>query len=220
MNISKALSFTSMILLSGSAIASVTIDLPESVDILVANGGKADISSDGFFSSQRKLQLEDGLQQIVFRYEPFFQEGKDNIGVESDVTVAVFNAADAELALQVPQYRNSREAREHIGSMQWSLTNQDGQKIPVTQDKLLKDGIQFGRNYYTEMSVYNQSDKVASVPEYAPQSGLSVKTIPARSLKSDQTKASASTAETMLHYWYEQADKQTRARFKQFVNQQ
>ncbi|KUI98033.1 hypothetical protein VRK_27340 [Vibrio sp. MEBiC08052] len=200
--------------------ASVTIDLPESVDVLVANGGKADISSGGFFSSQRKLQLEDGLQQIVFRYEPFFQEGKDNIGVESDVTVAVFNAADAELTLRVPQYRSSREARENISSMQWSLTNRDGQKIPVTQDKLLKDGIQFGRNYYTEMSVYNQSDKVASVPEYAPQSGLSSKTIPARSLKSSQTKASASTAETMLHYWYEQADEQARARFKQFINQQ
>ncbi|QMV16551.1 DUF2057 family protein [Vibrio spartinae] len=221
MNISKALSFTSMILLSGSAMASVTIDLPEAVNVLVANGGKANISSDGFFSSQKKLQLEDGLQQIVFRYEPFFQEGKDNIGIESDVTVAVFNAADAELTLQVPQYRSSREAREHISGMQWSLTNQDGQKIPVTQDKLLKDGIQFGRNYYTEMSVYNQSDKVASVPEYAPQSGLSAKTIPARSLRtSSQTKASATTAETMLHYWYEQADAKTRSRFKQFINQQ
>ncbi|MDW6094109.1 DUF2057 family protein [Vibrio rhizosphaerae] len=220
MNISKTLSFTSMILLSGSAMAAVTIDLPESVDILVVNGGKADISSGGFFSSQRKLQLEDGLQQIVFRYEPFFQEGKDNVGVESDVTVAVFNAADAELTLQVPEYRNSREAREQISHMQWSLTNQDGQKVPVTQDKLLKDGIQFGRNYDTEMSVYNQSDKVASVPEYAPQSGLSAKTIPTRSTAASQTKASASTAETMLHYWYEQADEQTRARFKQFINQQ
>ncbi|MDW6004510.1 DUF2057 family protein [Vibrio mangrovi] len=200
--------------------AKVTIDVPEAVDILVANGSKAEISGGGFFDSQKKLHLENGLQQVVFRYEPFFQEGKENIGVESDVIVAVFNAEDTGLAFQLPKYRNSREAQDRIGNMQWSLTNQNGQNVEVTKDKLLKDGMQIGRNYYTEMSIYNQSGKVASIPEYAPQNVAQIKTIPARSVTSSQTKTSATTAETMLHYWYDQADEQTRSRFKQFINQQ
>lgn len=42
------------------------------------------------FSAKKTLTLEDGQQQIVFRYQPYFTQGNDRIQVESEVIVATF----------------------------------------------------------------------------------------------------------------------------------
>ncbi|MEI8634547.1 hypothetical protein P4S72_26020 [Vibrio sp. PP-XX7] len=40
---------------------------------------------------------------MVFRYEPYFQQGKDNIGVESDVIIATFNETGKNAVISAAQ---------------------------------------------------------------------------------------------------------------------
>jgi uncharacterized protein YccT (UPF0319 family) len=223
-NIYKRITFMGMIIFSASAYAEVTINVPPTIDILVANGVKPQLSG-GIFDSQKQFKLQDGLQQIVFRFEPYFAQGDDKIGVETDVDVLKFSAANTMLNFQLPKYRSPRDAEQHINNHQWSLTDPQGHAVNLIQDKIIKEGVQIGRNYYTETAIYNQSHKRASVPQFSPnilggQAIPAATTTIAQPARTFTPKASASTAENMLHYWYEQADEQTRMRFKQFINKQ
>ncbi|NMU86995.1 DUF2057 family protein, partial [Vibrio parahaemolyticus] len=116
-------------------------------------GEKADLSG-GFFASERTLTLPDGLNQVVFRFAPYFNQGNDRLSVESDVIVTRFDATNAELTLQMPEYRNLRDAEEKIKDLDWKLVDDSGNAIAVDQDKLLKPGMQIGRDYVREIEDY------------------------------------------------------------------
>lgn len=219
----------SVLLLSPSVFAEVTIQVPSDVSVYVANG-KAPELTGGVFDSGKTLHLPDGTQQIFFRYTPYFSKGKDNIGVESDVLVATFQESNKNLSFVLPEFRNLKDAQDNIHSFKWKLTTENGQPIDAIQDKLIKKGIQFGRNYRTEASLYNQGKGIAAVHAFAPHMTLSDQQIQSESLSSQPTANSSiqktattkagPSVDSMLHYWYNQADAETKIRFKAFVNGQ
>ncbi|EKO3373223.1 DUF2057 family protein [Vibrio fluvialis] len=207
MNVIKPLSCFLAIVFSASAAATVTLDVPDTIDLLVVNGGKPNTSG-GFFASSKKVEMEDGQQQIVFRYHPYFTQGNDRVGVESDVVIAKFNAADQSISFDMPEFRNAADAERSIKSMEWTLRDQQGTAIEMKQDRLIKEGMQIGRDYKQETLEYNMTGGPAAITTQY------VKPTSANSSTSD------TTAEEMLHFWYGKADAQTKARFKQYVNQQ
>ncbi|EKO3918860.1 DUF2057 family protein [Vibrio fluvialis] len=207
MNVIKPLSCFLAIAFSASAAATVTLDVPDTIDLLVVNGGKPNTSG-GFFASSKKVEMEDGQQQIVFRYHPYFTQGNDRVGVESDVVIAKFNAADQSISFDMPEFRNAADAERSIKSMEWSLRDQQGTAIEMKQDRLIKEGMQIGRDYKQETLEYNMTGGPAAITTQY------VKPTSANGSTSD------TTAEEMLHFWYGKADAQTKARFKQYVNQQ
>ncbi|EKZ8998936.1 DUF2057 family protein [Vibrio fluvialis] len=207
MNVIKPLSCFLAIVFSASAAATVTLDVPDTIDLLVVNGGKPNTSG-GFFASSKKVEMEDGQQQIVFRYHPYFTQGNDRVGVESDVVIAKFNAADQSISFDMPEFRNAADAERSIKSMEWSLRDQQGTAIEMKQDRLIKEGMQIGRDYKQETLEYNMTGGPAAITTQY------VKPTSANGSTSD------TTAEEMLHFWYGKADAQTKARFKQYVNQQ
>ncbi len=218
----------SVLLFSSSAFAEVTMQVPSEVSVYVANG-KAPELTGGIFDSGKTLHLPDGTQQIFFRYEPYFSKGKDNIGVESDVLVATFQEANTNINFVLPKFRDLKEAQENIHSFGWKLTTDNGQQIETIQDKLIKKGVQFGRNYKTEASLYNQGNGIAAVHSFAPKMTLSDQQIhtasqsyvPSKNVSTpDANAAGGPSVESMLHYWYNQADTETKIRFKAFVNGQ
>lgn len=228
MNNKSIVPILSVLLLSPSVFAEVTVQVPSDVSIYAANG-KAPELTGGVFDSGKTLHLPDGTQQIFFRYAPYFSKGKDNIGVESDVLVATFQESNKNLNFVLPEFRGLKEAQNNIHSFKWKLTTENGQPVDAIQDKLVKKGIQFGRNYRTEAALYNQGKGIAAVHAFAPQMTLSDQQIQSASLSSQPTANSniqqtATTAgpsvESMLHYWYSQADAETKIRFKTFVNGQ
>ncbi|MEK6212945.1 MAG: DUF2057 family protein, partial [Vibrio fluvialis] len=95
-----------------------------------------------------------------------------------------------------------------IKSMEWTLRDQQGTAIEVKQDRLIKEGMQIGRDYKQETLEYNMTGGPAAITTQY------VKPTSANGSTSD------TTAEEMLHFWYGKADAQTKARFKQYVNQQ
>ncbi len=221
MKLIKPLTCVLTLAMSNMAFADVTVSVPDDVSVLAANGKKVKLSG-GFLASEKTFTLPDGVNQIVFRYSPYFNQGNDRVGVESDAIVARFSAADAELTFQLPKYRNIRDAEDSIKDVDWKLVDASGNAINVKQDKLIKPGMQLGRDYVREVEDYNRAGGAASVAV----AGAYVQpmTLPAQ-IPEDmkQTRAAAksdSTAEEMLHFWYQKADAETKARFKAYINQQ
>ncbi|MCV6069192.1 DUF2057 family protein, partial [Escherichia coli] len=107
MKLIKPLTCALALAMSGMAFADVTVSVPDDVSVLAANGEKAKLSG-GFFASEKTLTLPDGVNQVVFRYAPYFNQGNDRLSVESDAIVARFDTSNAELTIEVPKYRNMR----------------------------------------------------------------------------------------------------------------
>ncbi len=221
MKLIKPLTCALALAMSSMASADVTVSVPDNVSVLAANGKTVELSG-SFLASEKTLTLPDGVNQIVFRYSPYFNQGNDRVGVDSDAIVARFSAADAELTFQLPKYRNIRDAENSIKNLDWKLVDASGNALNVKQDKLIKPGLQLGRDYVREVEDYNRDGGVAAIAV----SGAYVQpmTLPAQ-IPEDmkQTKAAAksdSTAEEMLHFWYQKADAETKARFKAYINQQ
>lgn len=140
---------------AASASAKVTMEIPDTIDLLVVNGSSPKLSG-GFFDATKKLELEDGEQQIVFRYSPYFSQGNDRIIIDSEVVIATFDAANQELRFDMPKYRDAPQATKAIKTMQWQLLDQQGKAVELRQDRLIKEGMQIGRNFEFETAEYNK----------------------------------------------------------------
>ncbi|ANQ28497.1 DUF2057 domain-containing protein [Vibrio natriegens] len=221
MKLIKPLTCALALAMSNMAFADVTVSVPDDVSVLAANGEKVKLDG-GFFASERTLTLPDGVNQVVFRFTPFFNKGNDRVSVESDVIITSFTSSDSKLALQLPEYRNLNDAEDNIKDLDWKLVDASGNAIAVKQDKLIKEGMQIGRDYVREVEDYNRTGGVAAIAV----AGAMVQpmTLPAE-IPEDMKQARAavkadSTAEEMLHFWYQKADAETKARFKAYINQQ
>ncbi|MGL0939652.1 DUF2057 domain-containing protein [Vibrio vulnificus] len=215
MNIIKPLTCILAMSISGLATAAVTLHVPDDVTLFVANGQKAKLSG-SLFASSKTIELPNGENQIVFQYEPYFSQGNDRIGVESNVIIAKFSANDTDLNFELPKYRDHRVAEQEIKQMQWQLVDEQGAAVTKSEDKLVKSGMQIGRDYAREAADYNQTGGIAAIG-----TAVSVATIKTEPVANVETKVKAgdNTAEEMLHFWYDKADDATKARFKAYINQ-
>ncbi|HAS6254648.1 TPA: DUF2057 domain-containing protein [Vibrio vulnificus] len=215
MNIIKPLTCILAMSISGLATAAVTLHVPDDVTLFVANGQKAKLSG-SLFASSKTIELPNGENQIVFQYEPYFSQGNDRIGVESNVIIAKFSATDTDLNFELPKYRDHRVAEQEIKQMQWQLVDEQGAAVTKSEDKLVKSGMQIGRDYAREAADYNQTGGIAAIG-----TAVSVATIKTEPVANVETKVKAgdNTAEEMLHFWYDKADETTKARFKAYINQ-
>ncbi|HAS6175565.1 TPA: DUF2057 domain-containing protein [Vibrio vulnificus] len=215
MNIIKPLTCILAMSISGLATAAVTLHVPDDVTLFVANGQKAKLSG-SLFASSKTIELPNGENQIVFQYEPYFSQGNDRIGVESNVIIAKFSANDTDLNFELPKYRDHRVAEQEIKQMQWQLVDEQGAAVTKSEDKLVKSGMQIGRDYAREAADYNQTGGIAAIG-----TAVSVATIKTEPVANVETKVKAgdNTAEEMLHFWYDKADEATKARFKAYISQ-
>ncbi|EIU7614606.1 DUF2057 domain-containing protein [Vibrio vulnificus] len=215
MNIIKPLTCLLAMSISGMATAAVTLHVPDDITLFVANGQKAKLSG-SLFASSKTIELPNGENQIVFQYEPYFSQGNDRIGVESNVIIAKFSATDTDLNFELPKYRDHRVAEQEIKQMQWQLVDEQGAAVTKSEDKLVKSGMQIGRDYAREAADYNQTGGIAAIG-----TAVSVATIKTEPVANVETKVKAgdNTAEEMLHFWYDKADDATKARFKAYINQ-
>ncbi|WP_428772612.1 DUF2057 family protein [Vibrio sp.] len=201
-----------------SALADVSLQVPKNIDLLVANEAKPELSG-SLFSANKTLTLPNGENQLVFRYVAFFDQGSERVILESDPIIATFAAEDSKLSFELPTYRDGHQARKEIENVSWQLLDDSGNTVSVRQDLLLKDGMQIGRDYRREVTDYNRIGGQA-----AWVGGAAAMTATAMSAKANNNQASqpvsSSTAEEMLHFWYNKADAETKARFKAYVNAQ
>ncbi|MCW8327697.1 DUF2057 domain-containing protein [Photobacterium sp. SDRW27] len=200
--------------LSFPTLADIKLDLPYSAELVLVNGYEAE--------GNDPLTLENGENQIAFRYQDGYRENGEHKLFKSDVIIVTFEGQDSAYKLEVPKLRTAQDTQKFNKRPSVSLKDSEGSDVSFAQDKLIKSGLQFGRDYEAEIAAYNQTDKPAAL-----QAAVAVTTLPAAvpaqtakpAVKGQQPQGK-NVAENMLNYWYEQADEATRARFKARINQQ
>ncbi len=201
--------------------ADVTLKVGSDVDLLVVNEAKPE-KEGGLFSSSSTVTLPDGEHQIVFRLQKNFSRGSESELFSSQPIVATFTAKDAQLSVEFPSYRNLRQAEEFNQTMDWKLIDQDGNQISVRQDQLIKEGMQIGRDFNTEIKMYNTGAGTAvwGTTAVASTAAVAGQKTPTEDAIDSVTASGDNTAEEMLYFWYQKADPETQQRFRQAINEQ
>ena len=222
MSIIKPLACVVALSFSATALADVSLTIPTNVNLLLANGEQVK-QGGGFFSAKKSITLPNGDNQIVFRYEPSFTKGGEDVNLASKTIIAKFNASDTQVSFDLPQYRSYSAAEKQIGNLKWALVDGSGKTISTVEDELTKDGMQIGRNYKDEALSYNQAGgkaaiavAAASVAATSATKAVALQPV-AKTSDVASTPADANTAEEMLHFWYNKADKATQERFKKYL---
>ncbi|MCS0408559.1 DUF2057 family protein [Vibrio diabolicus] len=162
MQLSLKVAMALSILASTNLYAATTLVVPEDVKLLAVNMEKPKLEG-GLFSSEKTIEIPDGTNQIVFKYQPAFETNENLKTVYSDVIIAKFDVENEKLKFELPEFKTLRQAQNNISPLDWQLLDTKGQPIALVEDVLESDGVQIGRNYPQESRNYNIAGGIASV---------------------------------------------------------
>ena len=213
------------------AMADVNLVVPKNTEILTVNG-KA-------FKADSDLRLADGINQVVFRYVGQYRQKADAVTYLSEALIIRFNESNQTLTLKLPVINSATAAKQFDNAPNIALTNDQGMAVDFTHDKLLKNGLQIGRDFEHEMLQYNLGGGAASLnitmtrqtvtpnnaDSAANKSASSTQLIAASTVATSAAVTQppqAATADSptqaeisqMLDYWYQLANDETKASFK------
>jgi uncharacterized protein len=211
--------------LGNPAWADTTLEIPDKIKIMVLNGKKVKYHD--------TLPVSTGINQIVVQFQGEVGSSFDDdaeIGY-SEVFVIKFEANTLPLKMVIPKIKRSRDLDRLNNTANIKILDAGGQMIPTEIAILEKEGVQILRDFEKEIHAFNETDSPAAVNASPPVS--KIKTSPASSskpitaLKPAPKKQVTRTpeinqsnvAESMLMYWYNQADEETRNKFKHWINQ-
>lgn len=225
MQLSLKVAMALSVLASTNLYAATTLVVPEDVKLLAVNMEKPKLEG-GLFSDEKTIEIPDGTNQIVFKYQPEF-EISDNIkNVYGDVIIAKFDVKNEELKFELPEFKTYRQAETNISPLEWQLLDSKGQPIDLVEDVLESDGVQIGRNYAQEARNYNIAGGVAGVAVTVVtvnQHSQAVTGVEPKVVAT--TDAQSSTAQDsqmvdLLKTMYQKATPQEKESFKKWVAQQ
>lgn len=214
--LSSALS-SALLLFATSALAEVTLTMPSNSELVLVNGVDA--------NGREKLNLNNGLNQIAFRYLGRYQQQGSQNQFQSDVIVIKFDESDAQLNLSMPRVRSNSAANKFNQSPEVTLEDQNSNAVAFELGMLIKKGLQLGRDYEVEMAAYNVTDQKASLnikpaTISTPQTAIPVATavsVSAATATKQSKKSEQINVSQMLDFWYQQADEETRKAFKKRI---
>ena len=191
--------------------AEVILQLPSDVELLTVNGQKPLNTS--------PVTLSNGLNQIAFRYNAQYRKQANSVRYQSDVLIIRFNQTDQELHLKLPNIDSAKAAKQFDELPLLMLLDKHNQVIAFDQDRLVKNGLQIGRNFEQEIFQYNQGQHPASLTLMAERSTPQASSTMTNSNLTPNTPTQAEISH-MLDYWYYLADDVTKAKFKAKINGQ
>ncbi|MEZ9822882.1 DUF2057 family protein [Shewanella sp. 10N.286.45.A1] len=215
MRLTQSILTALLICVNSSAFANVEVTLPSNSELILVNG-KENNSTD-------KLSLDNGENQLALRYIGRYQQQGSQTQFSSDVVIMTFSAENAQLTITLPRIRSNSAADAFNRIPNITLKDSTGVDIAFRQDKLIKDGMQLGRDYEKEIFDYNSSNQVAALGASAAPIATQVQP----NLLQVENVAKQANAPTqtdqinvgqMLDFWYQQADEETRKAFKLKIN--
>ncbi|WNJ94798.1 DUF2057 family protein [Vibrio ruber] len=202
--------------------AKTILNIPANVDVLAINAQPPEKAS-GLFPSDTET-LDDGVNQIVFKYSPAFEIGKDIRHAYSQVIIAKFKASETQLHFELPSYRSLTQARQEIDHLQWALVDEQGNNVVIAEDTLQKNGLQVGRDYVQEAQHYNAGSGIAAIHISAtsPQPATPAKQHPLSATKvptasTTQLPSADSPNLAQLKHWYQKSSEQERKAFRKWI---
>ncbi|MEL0658887.1 DUF2057 domain-containing protein [Psychromonas arctica] len=187
-------------LLSPQVLAEINLTTPSQLKLQVINNEIA--------KNENPLLLENGKNQIAFRYEDRYRSAGEDVFFTSDIILLTFEGHDNNYFITLPKLRTEGERTDFNNNPVIILKDSNGKTVSFEQGKLLKNGIQFNRDLISELRVYNQTSQPASLNQ--PKSIIS--------MTGNESESEADVAGKMLDYWYSKADEKTRAAFKARIN--
>lgn len=225
MQLSLKVAMALSVLASTNLYAATTLVVPEDVKLLAVNMEKPKLEG-GLFSDEKTIEIPDGTNQIVFKYQPEF-EINDNIkNVYGDVIIAKFDVKNEELKFELPEFKTYRQAETNISPLKWQLLDSKGQPIDLVEDVLDSDGVQIGRNYAQEARNYNIAGGVAGVAvtvvtvNQHSQAVTGVEPKVVATADAQSSTAQDSQMVDLLKTMYQKATPQEKETFKKWVAQQ
>ncbi|KJG14146.1 hypothetical protein UB37_05635 [Photobacterium iliopiscarium] len=194
--------------ISFSSFADVTLNLPQSAELVLVNGVNAE--------GNAPQTLNNGNNQIAFRYDKNYRENGDTHLFRSEVVVMTFSGNDATYTLQLPNISSAYQAQKFNNQPTMSLLSADGSDIPFKHDVLIKNGFQISRDFPQEIAKYNLSTAPAALAAVVTASEIQQMqpVIPA----TKDNKIDQAYVTKMLNYWYNKADTTTQQSFKASLN--
>ena len=225
MQFSLKMAMALSVLASTNLYAATTLVVPEDVKLLAVNMEKPKLEG-GLFSDEKTIEIPDGTNQIVFKYQPEFEIGDDIKGVYGDAIIAKFDVKNEELKFELPEFKTYRQAQTNISPLEWQLLDSKGQPIDLVEDVLESDGVQIGRNYAQEARNYNIAGGVAGVAvtvvtvnqHSQAVTGVEPKAVTEASTQSPT--AQDSQMVDLLKTMYQKATPEEKETFKKWVAQQ
>ncbi|GAK20859.1 LOW QUALITY PROTEIN: putative secreted protein [Vibrio sp. JCM 19052] len=225
MQLSLKVAITLSVLASTNLYAATTLVVPEDVKLLAVNMEKPKLEG-GLFSDEKTIEIPDGTNQIVFKYQPEFEIGDDIKGVYGDAIIAKFDVKNEELKFELPEFKTYRQAQTNISPLECNCLTLKVQPIDLVEDVLESDGVQIGRNYAQEARNYNIAGGVAGVAVTVVtvnQHSQAVTGVEPKVVAT--TDAQSSTAQDsqmvdLLKTMYQKATPQEKETFKKWVAQQ
>jgi len=179
------------------------------------------------------LPVSTGINQIVVQFQGEVGSSLDDdaeIGY-SEVFVIKFEANTRPLKMVIPRIKHSRDLDTLNNTANIQILDAGGQMIPTEIAILEKEGVQILRDFEKEILAFNKTDSPAAVTVIPPVSNIrtspAISSKPVTALKPAPKKQvnrmpeinQSNVAESMLMYWYNQADEETRNKFKHWINQ-
>ncbi len=195
--------------ISFSSFADVTLNLPQSAELVLVNG----VNTEG----NAPQILNNGNNQIAFRYNKNYRENGDTHLFRSEVVIMTFSGSDIAYTLQLPNISSAYQAQKFNNHPMMSLLSADGSEIPFKDGLLIKNGIQIGRNFQQEITKYNLSEAPAALPSIVMANEIQPVQLPVSSTKKEE-KIDQAYVTKMLNYWYSKADTTTQQHFKASIN--
>ena len=134
----------------------------------------------------------------------------------SEVFVIKFEANTQPLKMVIPNIKHSRDLDMLNNTADIQILDAAGQTISTEIAILEKEGVQILRNFEKEIHAFNETDSPAAVNS-KPVTALNP--APEKQVTRTSEIDQSNVAEKMLMYWYNQADEETRNKFKLWINQ-
>lgn len=209
------------------ALADVNIEIEEGISVLAVNGSEVD--SNSVFSDADTFVVSNGINQLLVQYTAEIKTSADDYELEStDTFVLLLDAEDKQLLLKAPTINTKKDVNRFNEQGNWRLLDREGNQLKLKAAILKKEGFQLARNYEHELTVFNKSGAEAALPHKRVVDDTSAPTpAPVPEIRQvDSNKAlnagkknEVNMPEKMLRYWYNQADAETRMRFKKWIDQ-
>ncbi|MDO6565084.1 DUF2057 domain-containing protein [Amphritea sp. 1_MG-2023] len=212
--------FSSFVLLfSSSLMADNNFSTAADISLIAING--VEIESDSFFDNKQMFTLPNGKNQILVQFSTEVNTSGGLAFETTDAHVLVFNAVDKDIQLSAPDIKKLSEFRQFNLGNAWILKDSDGAAIEYLSEALIKDGFQMNRNYEQELKKLNAAGHAVSITELIKYTGFASDSAMVKSSDYPDNKLrtdSINLPETLLRYWYLNADLDTRAKFKAWIN--
>ncbi|RTR36477.1 DUF2057 domain-containing protein [Shewanella canadensis] len=215
-----SLSTITTLLFASQAWAEPTLSFPNSAELLVVNGKATE--------SDSPVTLSEGKNQIVLKYNTSFRQQGQQKRFSSEAIILSFEASNQTYKLILPKLKSSSDADKFNSTPAIKLSDNKGQAVNYDTDILTKEGLQLGRDYSDEISLYNQSGANAAVNHFSVEKQTakvhSADVVATTALAKSSVNKQATTQSKeipdqinvgqILDFWYQQADEETRKAFK------